>query len=227
LPVAVILVVEDDETLRVTLGRAFRARGHEVAEAADGLAGLRAVEGADAPVLDVGLPGLDGLALLRRLRRDGSRLPVLLLTARSEVEDRVAGLGAGADDYLPKPFALEELHARVDALVRRASWDGAPPERLALGDLVLDAATRRVTRNNERVELTRTDWSLLEVLLRNAGRVLHRQQLLAQVWNLPPGTESNTVDVYVGYLRRRLEAGGRSRLIHNVRGVGHVLRNDP
>jgi two-component system response regulator MprA len=223
-----VLVVEDDETLRATLLRAFRARGHDTLEAADGLAALRLVGDADVVVLDVGLPGVDGLALTRRLRADGCRTPVLLLTARTEVEDRVHGLDAGADDYLPKPFALEELHARVGALVRRRAWDeGAPPERLAFGDLVLDTESMRVARDGNRIELTRTEWVLLELFLRNPDRVLRRAFLLEEVWGLPPGTDSNVVDVYVGYLRRKLEAGGRDRVLQTVRGVGFVLRSEP
>jgi two-component system response regulator MprA len=219
-----IVVVDDDEALRSAVRRALRLDGYDVALASDGaqalaqLAGLRA----DLVVLDVLMPGLDGVTVCRRLRESGDRTPILMLTARDAVSDRVAGLDAGADDYLTKPFALEELLARVRALLRRSypERDG----RLRVGDLELDPRTRQVTRGDRAVALTRTEFALLELLMRNAGVVLTRDAIRERVWGFDDSFGSNTMDVYVGYLRRKSEAGGEARMIHTVRGVGFVLR---
>jgi two-component system response regulator MprA len=219
-----IVVVDDDEALRNALRRALRLDGYEVALAADGeqalaeLAGLRA----DLVVLDVLMPGLDGVTVCRRLRERGDRTPVVMLTARDTVSDRVAGLDAGADDYLTKPFALEELLARVRALLRRSSpeHDGG----LQVADLALNPRSRQVTRAGRTVELTPTEFALLELLMRNVGTVLTRDAIRERVWGVDDSYGSNTLDVYVGYLRRKTEAGGEPRMIHTVRGIGFVLR---
>jgi two-component system, OmpR family, response regulator MprA len=173
-------------------------------------------------ILDVLMPGVDGLEVCRRIRGTGSKLPVLMLTARTEVEDRVAGLDAGADDYVTKPFALEELLARVRALLRRTSEDGG--EVLRFADLDLDPGTREVRRGDRRIELTRTEFSLLELFLRNPRQVLTRSVIFERVWGYDFGFGSNSLDVYIGYLRRKTEAAGEPRLIHTVRGVGYALR---
>jgi two-component system response regulator MprA len=219
-----VVVVDDDEALRNAVRRALRLEGYEVELAGDGaqalarLAGLRA----DLVVLDVLMPVLDGITVCRRLREGGDRTPVLMLTARDAVSDRVVGLDAGADDYLTKPFALEELLARVRALLRRsyAEHEGS----LRVDDLELNPRTRRVTRGGRSVELTRTEFALLELLMRNAEVVLTRDAIRERVWGFDDADGSNTLDVYVGYLRRKTEAGGESRMIHTVRGVGFVLR---
>jgi two-component system, OmpR family, response regulator MprA len=176
----------------------------------------------DAMVLDVLMPGVDGLEVSRAIRRNGSKLPILMLTARTQVEDRVEGLDAGADDYLTKPFALEELLARVRALLRRTS-DG-PGQTLRFADLELDPGTREVRRGGEKIELTRTEFSLLELFLLNPRQVLTRSLIFERVWGYDFGFASNSLDVYIGYLRRKTEVGGRPRLIHTVRGVGYALR---
>jgi two-component system response regulator MprA len=173
-------------------------------------------------VLDVLMPRVDGLEVSRTLRRNGSRLPILMLTARTQVEDRVEGLDAGADDYLTKPFALEELLARVRALLRRTSEGSG--ETLQFADLVLDPGTREVTRGGERIDLTRTEFSLLELFMLNPRQVLTRSLIFERVWGYDFGFASNSLDVYIGYLRRKTEAGGKPRLIHTVRGVGYALR---
>jgi two-component system, OmpR family, response regulator MprA len=219
-----ILVVEDDRSVRDALDRALRAQGYAVTTAEDGLAALSAVtrEDPDLVVLDLGLPGMDGLAVCRRLRADGDLRPVLILTARDAVDDRVAGLDVGADDYLGKPFALEELLARVRALLRRVE----PPVdlRLRYEDLHLDPETREVRRGDRPIELTDLEFRLLTCFLEHPRVVLRREALLDDVWGEdPPGTE-NALEVYVGYLRRKLEAGGEPRLLHTVRGVGYTLR---
>ncbi|MGH3114517.1 MAG: response regulator transcription factor [Gaiellaceae bacterium] len=220
-----IMVVDDEAPVREALRRALRLEGYDVALAADGDEALRRLaEGPqpDALLLDVLMPGVDGLEVCRRLRRSGSRLPVLMLTARAEVSDRVSGLDAGADDYLAKPFALQELFARVRALLRRSGAGEADALRFA--DLELDPSTREVRRRGEDIELTRTEFSLLELLLRNPRQVLTRSLIFERVWGYDFGTGSNSLDVYIGYLRRKTETGGRPRLIHTVRGVGYALR---
>jgi two-component system response regulator MprA len=171
------------------------------------------------------LPALDGLEVCRRLRASGDRVPVLMVTARDAVRDRVAGLDAGADDYLVKPFSIEELRARVRALLRRAAGDDAEPLRFA--DLVLDPRAHLVTRGDRRIDLTRTEFGLLEVLLRHAGQVLTRSAIFDRVWGYDFGPTSKALEVYIGYLRRKLEAAGEPRLIQTVRGIGYVLREQP
>jgi two-component system, OmpR family, response regulator MprA len=220
-----ILVVDDERAVRESLRRALELEGYEIELAGDGseaLYRLESNEEPDAMILDVLMPGVDGLEVCRRLRGSGSRLPVLMLTARTEVEDRVAGLDAGADDYVTKPFALEELLARVRALLRRTSDDG--DEVLRFGDLELDPGTREVRRGERSIELTRTEFSLLELFLRNPRQVLTRSVIFERVWGYDFGFGSNSLDVYIGYLRRKTEAGGEPRLIHTVRGVGYALR---
>lgn len=220
-----ILVVDDDPSLRQALKRALRLEGYHVELAADGTEALDAIaaETPDLVVLDVAMPGLDGLEVSQRLRAGGNRVPILMLTARDAVGDRVAGLDAGADDYVVKPFALEELFARVRALSRRS---GAPEQRarLQFADLTLDPATREVTRAGRRIELTRTEFLLLELFLLNPRQVLTRSTIFERVWGYDFGFGSNSLDVYIGYLRRKTEAGGAPRLIQTVRGVGYALR---
>jgi two-component system response regulator MprA len=220
-----ILIVDDERAVRESLRRALELEGYEIELAEDGAEALERLEAdpePDAMVLDVLMPRVDGLEVSRTVRRNGSRLPILMLTARTQVEDRVEGLDAGADDYLTKPFALEELLARVRALLRRTS-DGSG-ETLRFADLVLDPGTREVTRGGERIELTRTEFSLLELFMLNPRQVLTRSLIFERVWGYDFGFASNSLDVYIGYLRRKTEAGGRSRLIHTVRGVGYALR---
>jgi two-component system response regulator MprA len=220
-----ILVVDDERAVRESLRRALELEGYEIELAEDGaqaLERLRSEPEPDAMVLDVLMPGVDGLEVSRTLRRDGSKLPILMLTARTQVEDRVEGLDAGADDYLTKPFALEELLARVRALLRRTG-DGSG-EPLRFGDLELDPGTREVRRGGERIELTRTEFSLLELFMLNPRQVLTRSLIFERVWGYDFGFASNSLDVYIGYLRRKTEAGGKPRLIHTVRGVGYALR---
>jgi two-component system, OmpR family, response regulator MprA len=222
-----ILVVEDDRSVRDALDRALRAQGYEVVTADDGLAALAAVarHDPDLVVLDLGLPGVDGLSVCRRLRDDGDDRPVLVLTARAGVDDRVTGLDVGADDYLVKPFALDELLARIRALLRRV----APPERTRrrFDDLVLDEESREVRRGERPVDLTDLEFRLLEHFLANPRVVLSREVLLDHVWGTERPSTENALEVYVGYLRRKLEAGGEPRLLHTVRGVGYVLRTAP
>jgi two-component system response regulator MprA len=222
-----ILVVDDERAVRESLRRALELEGYEIELAEDGRQALDLLAREDQPdavVLDVLMPGVDGLEVCRTLRRQGSRLPVLMLTARTQVEDRVEGLDAGADDYLTKPFALEELLARVRALLRRSGDDGVGTDKLSFADLELDPGTREVTRGDERIELTRTEFSLLELFLLNPRQVLTRSIIFERVWGYDFGFASNSLDVYIGYLRRKTEAGGKSRLIHTVRGVGYALR---
>jgi two-component system response regulator MprA len=221
-----ILVVDDERAVRESLRRALELEGYEIDLAADGLEALARLEAngvqPDAVILDVLMPGLDGLDVCRRLRGSGSRVPVLMLTARDEVESRVAGLDAGADDYVTKPFALEELLARLRALLRRTT--GGVDEVLRFSDLELNPGTREVRRGGEPIELTRTEFSLLELFLRNPRQVLTRSIIFERVWGYDFGFASNSLDVYIGYLRRKTEAGGQPRLIHTVRGVGYALR---
>jgi two-component system, OmpR family, response regulator MprA len=222
-----VLVVDDDAALRAALGRALRLAGYDVLSAVDGAEAVHLLGSVhpDLVVLDVLMPVLDGLAVCRYLREQGGGPPVLLLTARDEVSDRVLGLDAGADDYLTKPFALEELLARVRALLRRhhPGHDGL----VRVGDLELNQATRQVQRGSRDLELTRTEFALLELLMRHAGLVLSRDVLSERVWGHDTSFGSNKLDVYIGYLRRKTEAGGEPRLIRTVRGVGFVLREDP
>jgi two-component system response regulator MprA len=219
-----ILVVDDDPGVRRAVGRALAFEGYDVTDAADGEEALRLAATAepDAVVLDVGMPRIDGLEVCRRLRADGVAIPILVLTARHQVTDRVAGLDAGADDYLVKPFALEELLARLRALLRRVAQNGT--EVLRLGDLTLDPSTRHVERAGEPISLTRTEFNLLELLLHNAGHVLTRDVIFERVWGYDFDVTSNSLDVYIGYLRRKTEVDGAPRLIHTVRGVGYVAR---
>ena len=220
-----VLVVDDDRAVREALGRAFELEGYEVELASDGEEALSAVEARspDALVLDVMMPVLDGLAVTRRLRREGNRVPILLLTARDAVGDRVEGLDAGADDYLPKPFELEELLARLRAVLRRALPE-APGEILRFGDLVFDLGSMDARRGGRRFELTTTEAHLLELFMRNPRQVLPRPLIYERVWGYDFSHSSNALDVYVGYLRRKTEADDESRLIHTVRGTGYVLR---
>jgi two-component system, OmpR family, response regulator MprA len=220
-----ILVVDDERAVRDSLRRALELEGYEVELAGDGEEALSRVSSngePDAVILDVLMPGIDGLEVCRRLRRDGRRVPVLMLTAREEVENRVAGLDAGADDYVTKPFALDELLARLRALLRRTT--GGSGELLRFGDLELDPRTREVRRAGEPMELTRTEFSLLELFLLNPRQVLTRSVIFERVWGYDFGFSSNSLDVYIGYLRRKTEAGGQPRLIQTVRGVGYALR---
>lgn len=221
-----ILVVDDEPAVREALRRALELEGYTVELAEDGADALARLEDGgepDAVVLDMLMPRVDGLEVCRRLRRAGRSVPVLMLTARAEVSDRVAGLDAGADDYLVKPFALEELLARVRALLRRAGADEGDVLRFA--DLELDPATREVRRGAAPIELTRTEFALLELFLRNPRQVLTRSVIFERVWGYDFGAGSNSLDVYVGYLRRKTEAAGGPRLIHTVRGVGYALRD--
>jgi two-component system response regulator MprA len=229
-----ILVVDDDRAVRESLRRSLAFNGYQVDLASDGFAALEAVDAQrpDAMVLDVMMPRLDGLEVCRRMRAAGDELPILVLTARDAVSDRVAGLDAGADDYLPKPFALEELLARLRALLRRRTIDdiaaaAGQSHVLEFADLSLDPDTRDVRRGERAISLTRTEFSLLELLLSHPRRVLTRSQILEQVWGYDFPTTGNALEVYIGYLRRKTEAEGESRLIHTVRGVGYVLRETP
>jgi two-component system response regulator MprA len=222
-----ILVVDDDQAVRDSLRRALALQGYDVELAGDGeeaLFKLRTNPSAtDLLVVDVLMPRLDGLELTRKLRSDGNQLPILMLTARDQVADRVEGLEAGADDYLVKPFALEELVARVRALLRRLGPEDTATT-LSFADLVLDTGTREVRRGDERLTLTRTEFALLELFLRNPRQVLTRSVIFDRVWGYDFGYGSNSLDVYISYLRKKTEAGGKPRLIHTVRGVGYALR---
>lgn len=221
---ATVLVVEDDLGVRESLEAALGFDGYRVESADDGDAALSRVPviEPDLVVLDVMMPRIDGLTVCRMLRQRGFRTPILMLTARHEVSDRVAGLDAGADDYLVKPFALDELLARVRALLRRTADTDVEVRRAA--DLVLDPRSRVVTRGDRTIELTKTEFDLLDLLLLNAGIVLERSTIYDRIWGYDFGTSSKSLDVYIGYLRRKTEEGGEPRLIHTVRGVGYVLR---
>ena len=223
-----ILVVDDERAVRESLQRALELEGYHVELAADGESALAVIaeraQSPDALILDVLMPGIDGLEVCRRLRGAGNSVPVLMLTARAEVDSRVAGLDAGADDYLPKPFALAELLARLRALLRRAGTDDGGADVLRFSDLQLDLGTREVRRGNAAIDLTRTEFALLELFLRNPRQVLTRSIIFERVWGYDFGPTSNSLDVYIGYLRRKTEDGGGSRLIHTVRGVGYALR---
>jgi two-component system, OmpR family, response regulator MprA len=226
---AQVLVVDDEAAVRESLRRALSLEGYDVELASDGAEALyRLDSGAvspDAIVLDVLMPNVDGLETARRLRAVGNRTPILMLTARDEVDARVAGLDAGADDYVVKPFALAELLARLRALLRRTT--NGSGELLRFADLELDPATREVKRGGERIELTRTEFSLLELFMLNPRQVLTRSLIFERVWGYDFGLSSNSLDVYIGYLRRKTESGDKPRLIQTVRGVGYALREEP
>jgi DNA-binding response OmpR family regulator len=219
-----VLVVDDDPSIREALDRALRLEGFGVSTRPDGEGALAAVDEAvpDVMVLDVMMPGISGVEVVRRLRGGGHALPICVLSARDELADRVAGLRAGADDYLVKPFELEELVARLQALLRRRP--DRPDVPIELGDLRIDPARRRVRRGDRELDLTGREFELLETFARHPGIVLSRRQLLEQVWGYTFEVDGNVVDQFVSYLRRKLEAGGEERVIHTVRGVGFVLR---
>ena len=221
-----VLIVDDDRALRDALRRALVLGGYETALVESGEAALAEVARSepDAVVLDIGLPDIDGLEVCRRLRGSGNRVPVLMLTARDAVSDRIDGLDAGADDYLVKPFALKELKARLRALLRRTGAAGS--EMLRFSDLVLDPVAYEVHRGERRIELSRTEFHLLMLFLEHPRQVLTRSQIFERVWGYDFGAGSNALGVYVGYLRRKTEAGGEPRLLHTVRGVGYVLRDN-
>jgi two-component system, OmpR family, response regulator MprA len=220
-----VLVVDDDPAVRSAVARALRV-DYDVGEATDGADALaqHAASPADAIVLDLLMPEIGGLDVCRSLRRRGDPVPVLVVTARDAVDDRVEGLDAGADDYLVKPFAVEELRARVRALLRRS---GVGNDAIQFADVTLDPATREVYRGERRLQLTRTEFNLLELFLRNPRQVLTRSQIYERVWGYDFGATSNALWVYIGYLRRKLEEGGEPRLLHTVRGVGYALREEP
>ena len=221
-----VLVAEDDRGLRESLERVLRFEGYDVHAVRDGALALEAVaeQVPDVVVLDVMMPVVDGLTACRRLRERYRHLPILMLTARHEVADRVAGLDAGADDYLVKPFALDELLARLRALVRRTVPEDDDEDVLQVGDLVLDVRRRLARRGERAVELTKTEFDLLELFMRNASLVLERETIYDRIWGYDFETGSRSLDVYVGYLRRKTEEGGEPRLLHTVRGIGYVLR---
>lgn len=226
-----MLVVDDEPALREALQSSLEFEGYKVVTANDGHQALDslAADAYDAVLLDVMMPRLDGLTACRRLRASGNHVPVLMLTARDAVGDRVSGLDAGADDYLVKPFELDELLARVRALLRRGALAAGAPEgdTLSYGDLRMDPATREVTRGARPLDLTRTEYLLMELFLAHPRQVLTRDQILSEVWGFDFEPTSNSLDVYVMYLRRKTEAGGEPRVIHTVRGVGYVLRAAP
>jgi two-component system, OmpR family, response regulator MprA len=220
-----ILVVDDEPAVRDAVQRALRLENYDVQTALDGSDALKslALSSPDLVILDVLMPGVDGLEVCKRLRTAGDATPILMLTARDSVANRVEGLDAGADDYLVKPFALDELLARVRALLRRSSPDGGQ-QLLRFSDITLDEVSREVRRGTRPIELTRTEFLLLELFLNNPRRVLTREIILDRVWGFDFGPESNSLEVYIGYLRKKMEAGGELRLIHTIRGVGYVLR---
>jgi two-component system response regulator MprA len=234
-----VLVVDDDAAVRDAIARTLRFDGYEVATAGDGREAVAMVHdaGLDAVILDVSMPGMDGLQACRQLRMDGVLLPVLMLTARETVGDRVAGLDAGADDYLIKPFSVQELQARLRALLRRSMLNTAavpahapqPPGSalLTFADLRMDPSTREVWRGERPVRLTRTEFAVLEIFLRHPRQVMTRSLLYERIWGYDFGETSNSVQVYIGYLRRKLEDEGEPRLLHTARGVGFVLREEP
>jgi two-component system, OmpR family, response regulator MprA len=224
-----VLIVDDDRAVRESLRRSLAFNGYLVEVAADGTEALKTLADRpiDAVVLDVMMPGLDGLATCRALRAQGNDVPILMLTARDAVADRVAGLDAGADDYLPKPFALEELLARLRALLRRTSLVPNENGTLRFADLTVDPATREVHRGTRLIRLTRTEYSLLELFMLHPRQVLSRERILEEVWGYDFPTTANSLEVYIGYLRRKTESEGEPRLIHTVRGVGYVLRDTP
>ncbi len=221
-----VMVVDDEPAVRSSIERALKLEGYEVVTAPDGSEALRelAIAPPDAIVLDVLMPEVDGLEVCRRMRGAGDRTPVLMLTARDAISDRVDGLDAGADDYLVKPFALEELLARLRALMRRADPTASDSTLLEFEDLTLDPATRDVKRGGRDIELTKTEFSLLELFLNHPRQVLSRTQIFEAVWDYDFGPSSNALEVYVGYLRRKTESNGEPRLIQTIRGVGYTLR---
>ncbi|MGZ4429144.1 MAG: response regulator transcription factor [Nocardioidaceae bacterium] len=227
-PAQRVLVVDDDRAVRESLRRSLEFNGYDVSLASDGAEALASIAGRlpDALVIDVMMPRLDGIETTRALRTAGNDLPILVLTARDSVGDRVEGLDAGADDYLTKPFALDELLARLRALLRRvhASPDGLDSEVLCFSDLTLNMATREVRRGDRSIDLTRTEFTLLEMFMRRPRRVLDRSFILEEVWGYDFPTTANSLEVYVGYLRRKTEQDGEARLLHTVRGVGYVLK---
>ena len=220
-----VLLAEDDRATRESLARALELEGYQVRAVADGSAVLEAIaaQPADVLVLDLMMPHVGGLTVCQRLRARKDRTPILIVTARTEVSDRVAGLDAGADDYLPKPFALDELLARVRALLRRASYD-EPDRELRVADLRIDEAARRAWRGERELELTKTEFDLLQLLVRNAGIVLSHTTIYERIWNYDFGPDSKALSVYIGYLRRKTEAASEPRLVHTVRGVGYTVR---
>jgi two-component system response regulator MprA len=222
---ATVLVAEDDRSVRESIVLALEVEGYEVRPVPNGAEALDAVaaEEPDAILLDIMMPVVDGLTVCRRLRTSGCHTPILMLTARHEVSDRVSGLDAGADDYLPKPFSLDELLARLRALLRRTSVSGTD-ELLRVGDLELDPQRRTAARGGRDLELTKTEFDLLELLMLNAGIVLSRDTIYDRIWGFDFETSSRSLDVYIGYLRRKTEADGEPRLVHTVRGVGYVVR---
>ena len=226
-----VLVVDDDRAVRESLRRSLEFNGYAVSLAEDGAAALAGISGTnpDAIVMDVMMPRLDGIETTRALRSVGNQVPILVLTARDAVGDRVEGLDAGADDYLTKPFALDELLARLRALLRRAAPDQSADadEQLEFADLSMDLASREVRRGDREMTLTRTEFALLELFLRRPRRVLERSFILEEVWGFDFPTTANSLEVYIGYLRRKTEAEGEPRLLHTVRGVGYVLRENP
>lgn len=227
-----VVMAEDDRAVRTSLERALRIEGYEVTTASNGAEALELLRSAapDIVLLDISMPLVDGLTVCRVLRAEGNRVPILMLTARTETGDRVAGLDAGADDYVPKPFDLAELLARMRALIRRARPDEACPranDELRLGDLVVDVAGRRAKRDGHDLELSKTEFALLELLVRNADIVLDHTTIYERIWNYDFGPDSKNLAVYIGYLRRKTEAGGRPRIVHTVRGFGYVARLDP
>ncbi len=222
---ATILVVDDDRAIRESLDRALALEGYRVVTATDGALALDliAAETPDVVVLDLMMPNVDGLTVCRRLRARRDRTPILMLTARTETSDRVSGLDAGADDYLPKPFDLDELLARIRALLRRTK-DESADDSLQVADLVLDTAGRRAMRGSREIELTKTEFDLLELLVRNAGVVLDQTTIYERIWGYDFGPDSKNLAVYIGYLRRKTENENESRHVHTVRGVGYVVR---
>ena len=226
-----ILVVDDDQAVRDSLARSLHYSGWEVTTAGDGIEALARLSAMrqDAVIMDVMMPRLDGLETTRSLRASGNDVPILVLTARDAVGDRVDGLDAGADDYMAKPFSFDELQARLRALTRRArpAGDEVGADVLTFADLSLDVQTREVTRAGRRISLTRTEFALLQTFLENPRRVLERSWLLNEVWGFDFPTTANSLEVYIGYLRRKTEGEGESRLIHTVRGIGYVLRETP
>jgi DNA-binding response OmpR family regulator len=226
MPGPLVLIVDDDEAIRTALQRGLERAGFAAVTARDGLEGWEQVGRLQpaAVVLDVAMPGINGVELTRRLRAAGSDVPVCILSARGEVDDRVAGLQAGADDYVSKPFATKEVAARLHALLRRRPAEGRDRDVYTVADVRVDRTGRRAWRGDRELALTRREWDLLDTFVINRDVVLTREQLLEQVWGYDFEVDTNVVDVFVGYLRRKLEAGGESRMIHTVRGVGFVLR---